>query len=609
MKYFNYSLSIALVLGNLIAHATTEPLGQFGAITRFSYGPDERRAAFNIRLACDYLRALQQAPNILPLENNGDENTVPNKASQFTKTLSHGVDGIPDAQGQLAYEQIITAMNSGQQADFNAIVRAPGATVKLVSPQSGLAFCLEGCDSSLFSMPLFPQFTSAELAASMLEIYLFALCRDVIFAEYGTGLGSDANGTGGSKTGDAAAVLQSLGSAYVGPRNASGIVDASVVFRGNASGCLVGPYVSQLALLPLRTPVPASIGGNNLNPNPFIKMEQQWPIAGQREFGVSLADFVEIENGQVPNKYTVNDYDQVSRRYIIDGRDWGSFVHFDINCESFFYATYILNGYGFPYSSALPYYNGSMPNEGPFVDMAMMELFSMVEGVAGEAAKAAWAQKWRANRALRPEAFAGVVNNAKVSGTNPYNLDSSLFVPHAGIDVLAQVLAHNTLQAGFPDNNLTPTQAATYLLAQMYPEASPAHPTYPSGHATVAGACSTVLKAFFQNDTLIDSVTTPLIPDPLNPTILIPITDGSQNVITVVGEIEKLAFNVAFARSWAGIHWRQDGIQGILLGEEVAIRYLQDHALLYNEQEFTGYVLTKFDGTQIQITGNDVIVL
>ena len=201
------------------------------------------------------------------------------------------------------------------------------------------------------------------------------------------------------------------------------------------------------------------------------------------------------------------------------------------------------------------------------------------------------------------------MNNAKVSGTNPYNLDSSLFVPHAGIDVLAQVLAHNTLQAGFPDNNLTPTQAATYLLAQMYPEASPAHPTYPSGHATVAGACSTVLKAFFQNDTLIDSVTTPLIPDPLNPTILIPITDGSQNVITVVGEIEKLAFNVAFARSWAGIHWRQDGIQGILLGEEVAIRYLQDHALLYNEQEFTGYVLTKFDGTQIQITGNDVIVL
>jgi hypothetical protein len=125
----------------------------------------------------------------------------------------------------------------------------------------------------------------------------------------------------------------------------------------------------------------------------------------------------------------------------------------------------------------------------------------------------------------------------------------------------------------------------------------------------VAGACATILKAFFENDTLIQAVTPPVIPDPLDPTNLITLVGDDASSLTVAGEIEKLAFNVALARSWAGIHWRQDGYQGILLGEEVAIRYLQDRALLYNEQGFTGYVLTKFDGTVIRITGNDVIAL
>ena len=38
--------------------------------------------------------------------------------------------------------------------------------------------------------------------------------------------------------------------------------------------------------------------------------------------------------------------------------------------------------------------------------------------------------------------------------------------------------------------------AKTYLLGLTYPEGSPLHPSYPSGHATLAGACITVIKAF-----------------------------------------------------------------------------------------------------------------
>ena len=37
----------------------------------------------------------------------------------------------------------------------------------------------------------------------------------------------------------------------------------------------------------------------------------------------------------------------------------------------------------------------------------------------------------------------------------------------------------------------------TYLLPQVFPEGSPLHPSYGAGHATVAGACVTIAKAFF----------------------------------------------------------------------------------------------------------------
>jgi hypothetical protein len=46
---------------------------------------------------------------------------------------------------------------------------------------------------------------------------------------------------------------------------------------------------------------------------------------------------------------------------------------------------------------------------------------------------------------------------------------------------------------------------------------------------------------------------------------------------TINDELDKLATNVALGRNWAGIHYRSDGIEGLLLGEQVAVRYLQDH--------------------------------
>src|SRR5881392_3665762 len=46
--------------------------------------------------------------------------------------------------------------------------------------------------------------------------------------------------------------------------------------------------------------------------------------------------------------------------------------------------------------------------------------------------------------------------------------------------------------------------AGNALLPMAFPEGSPTHPSYGAGHATVAGACVTILKAWFDESTLFD---------------------------------------------------------------------------------------------------------
>jgi len=76
-------------------------------------------------------------------------------------------------------------------------------------------------------------------------------------------------------------------------------------------------------------------------------------------------------------------------------------------------------------------------------------------------------------------------------------------------------------------------------------------------------------------------------------------TDASD--ITVNGEINKLASNIGQARDFAGIHWRSDYEQGLLLGEAVALSVLRDQSNNYVGENFAGFTITKFDGTTITV--------
>ena len=75
--------------------------------------------------------------------------------------------------------------------------------------------------------------------------------------------------------------------------------------------------------------------------------------------------------------------------------------------------------------------------------------------------------------------------------------------------------------------------------------------------------------------------------------------------LTLGGEIDKLASNIALARDAAGVHFRSDSIEGMKLGEAVAIGLLADYSRTYNER-FDGFVFTRFDGEKTRVANGSV---
>ena len=256
-------------------------------------------------------------------------------------------------------------------------------------------------------------------------------------------------------------------------------------------------------------------------------------------------------------------------------------VHMDVLFQAYFNACLILitppnddptaSGLGCTLNPGNPYLNNA--NQVGFATFGAPAIKGLMCEVATRALKVTWHKKWQVNRRLRPEEWGGLVHNQKVHNRYPGVIDA------------------RQLNSPVLDRVFTTSSAPT-CMPMAFPEGCPTHPSYTAGHATVAGACVTILKAMFDENFVILNPVVPADGRPLARALL------SEPPLTVGGELNKLASNISTGRNMAGVHWRSDARESLRLGETLAISILRDQKSCYNEI-FQGFTFTKFDGTKV----------
>ena len=495
---------------------------------------------------------------LAPHTTNGDEQRYPDRSASYSKGLLQDNIGVVN---RAAWASFKTALRSARNSDFEAIVM--GGTRTLNGPQGSYAFDLETADSDQFGnapwigdqggLPLVPPFAriaSADYAAQLVELYWGSLLRDVAFTDY----------AGNATASAAAAELTSL-PAYRGPRDESGNVTPALLFRGGFAGEAIGPNISQFMI------TPTAFGSQPMD-------QFMTTYLPGIDYMTDTTTFLQVQNGINTG---LSDQVDPERRYLHDGRGLAAYTHVDVLYQAYLTAFLVLAGLRLPVNPGNPYV-GSRTQNG-FGTFGGPDFSATLGEVAARALNRAWFQKWLIHLTHRPEAGGGVLHQILSGNQNRIDarLDSSV--------LNSQAVAQSFSKHG------------TYLLSQAFPEGSPYHPSYPTGHGAVGGACVTLLKFFFDG--------TQIWPNPMVPwsdgLSLVPYTGSDAGQMTVAGELNKLAHNVSFGHGiHAGIHWRSDTESSMLLGEAMALSFLQDRAHTYNEK-FT-VQLTKLDGSVATIS-------
>ena len=522
------------------AMATLEPLiaGKDAYARADEVGPltDQQRAdaAFNLRVnqaTTQHNLPLVQHPS------NSDETLYPDKGASYSKCLPHDSYGRVDLD---AYNSLLNALTTGNPSDFATIPL--GGTALLTNPQAGLAYDLEGKDGHNFTVDPAPPMAGTQLAAEMVELYWASLLRDLPFTSYASN----------AYAGKAASELGSL-SGYAGPRNNSGQVTTNELFRGIFAGETTGPYASQFMLLP-----------TVMGTQPIIQRINTF--AAGVDYLTDFVSYVTVQNGGSTGDSIV--YDPI-QRYIRDGRSLASITRMDVLYQEYLVALLVLMNLNAPYNPGNPYLSSA--TQLGFGTFGPPDFAGTLGEVANRAAQAAWFQKWFVHRRARPEVTGGITHLIK-TGQGSFT----------DVTLSSDLLNSKGLAYSFAKHG-------SYLLAQAFPEGSPTHPSYPTGHGTVGGACITVLKFFFDGNFVIPN---PMVANTAG-TALLPY---AGTPLTVNGELNKLGHNVTFGHGLhAGIHYRSDSDESLMLGEAIALSILQDKAATYNEPFSVN--ITKFDGT------------
>ncbi|MHC4879017.1 MAG: vanadium-dependent haloperoxidase [Planctomycetota bacterium] len=598
-----------------------------------------KQQALDVRIAAAELAASRPHPNHVA---NGDEQKFrretdgksdPSYVASFTKGLQHCFHtGLIVSPGD--FQQFVKGIDSGDPRDFIDTPLGPGADAKKwqstetnqlldsdtkrvrawESQGAGRTFDLEGPDAQAVTMPPAPPLGSAELTAEIAEVYAQALLRDVPFTEITEGRGKvKFTGKGKPET-TVQQVLEILNSldwfseadipgltaAEAGRRR--GQFDGQNAFRGVTPGDNVGPYLSQFLLAGN-----AGINGNDVERCPSdglisygaVSIDQRVRFATPHQDYMQLwKDWLDVQNAAALGGTEVYEADP-KRRFITTPRDLATYVHYDALYEAYLNACLILLANGIPFDPGIPFQRPDTDDhQQGFAHFGGPHILSLVTEVATRALKAVRFQKFNVHRRLRPEALAGRISRAKELCVP--ELSSMVTDLQPMLDLVAQ---KNPSDADLPDGN--------YLLPMAFREGSPMHPAYGAGHATVAGACITILKAFFDHkhplaiaakgDATKAFVSKYVASKKESSLEVVDVCGpcGQSAELTVEGELNKLASNISIGRDWAGVHYFTDYIESLRMGEQIAIGILEEQKLTYGEN--FSMTVPLYDGGSVRI--------
>lgn len=508
----------------------------------------------------------------------------------FSKTLEHdATTGFPK---KADVETIVKAWREADSASLEGLATSTSITDenrrKIEGVAASQSFNLIGTGNSVPTADNFYTIESPKGVFEMGEVYAMQLLRDTTFNDIETVDLTDASNP-------VTKIIEDLNKFDDADKTSStelGMVTPRTLLRG-LSGDKFGPYISQFLYLPFNY-------GN-------IPVTQQYVSESDDDASVTMAGWLNIQNGQ-----TFAPTPQGAAQYVHTPRILGAKVHNDPL-------------YQFYYNAALiAFQNGMGPagfdnkKSSVWTSSGGPDVLATVAHVCLGALRVAWHNKYGMAMKIRPEVMAQRIDlvktppsadiydaasmTSKVPGFAELRAEVDAKIP----EIIAMVKA-DMLSDGV-------TAQDNYLLKMQFPEGSPTHPSWPAGHAAVAGAGVTVLKAMLNTHDE-SNVARPWpvnVVHSLDGSTLVDYTDGSKSGMTIVSELNKLASNVSLGRDCAGVHYRCDGDCGMFLGEAYAISYLVDKAKEYNESLnglFTGFVLEKFNGEKVRISASGITVL
>jgi hypothetical protein len=573
----------------------------------------------------------------------------------FHKTLPHDQFGEVDQSAYHKFKGTCLEIEAGAPLDFeevphgplfpafagNADAKATKSGAKFTNPLAGAASETHGIDPKNMEMPPAPQILSASTEAEMVELYWMALLRDVPLLAFEPACGGgqqckdvaqgdrdlidealheirhffsnavnhDANTHGGLRLGQD---LPKKGVHKDGcPCGEKLNIELSTLFRCGLQDEQYGPLISQFFL----REIPYGVQTIDTKQTPYIM---------EKDFLTSHDDWLRAQNTG-KDKYgrdygTCNFYgDQLAgreiyypddvMRHISTMRDLARFVNRDALHQAYFNAALFLDTYGAPLDPGNPYRGNHYVREGGFGVLGGPDLLTLVSEVASRALKVVWRQKWLVHRRARPEVYGGLVQMQFGGANRAYGLPTAISTSKAAI----RIKQHNLAQNGGVEE--------TFFLPMAFSAGSPSHPAYGAGHATVAGACVTVLKAWFDEDVKFADVIANAQVDEnrKDPGTLLGLLQPGARIsgedfcepqpycgtdamkMTVGGELNKLACNVAMGRSMGGVHWRSDNTRSMRIGEKIAIEILRKRTLEYVEKPVS-FTFRSFDRKMIHIT-------